>query len=58
MNDCREMKEEGQEGYEAEEAAEETTTAVTDMDSLAAEESSVIREDPCIEIFQQDLTVT
>ena len=57
MNDCRETKE-GQEDDEAEETVEEATTAATDMDSLAAEESSVIREDPCIEIFQRDLTVT
>ena len=56
MNGSRETKE-GQEDDEAEETVEEATTAATDMDSLAAEESSVIREDPCIEIFQQDLTV-
>ena len=34
---------------------EETVTAPSDMDSVAVEESSVIREDPCVEIFQQDL---
>ncbi|KAI0237778.1 hypothetical protein LSAT2_011632 [Lamellibrachia satsuma] len=34
---------------------EEAVTATTDMDSVAVEESSVIREDPCVEIFQQNL---
>ena len=50
--DCREM-EEGREEVESEEAV----TATTDMDSVAVEESSVIREDPCVEIFQQNLMV-